>query len=104
MQKYICNLLILALGTSSTCLIAPCHAQTAVKSNSQNTDNISSISSNSPSSIQLPDLTKSTDSKPTLLSEADSQSSISNANINTTQPKSRVPIFSRIFRSPFMQQ
>ncbi|MBD2681522.1 MULTISPECIES: hypothetical protein [Nostoc] len=104
MHKYIWNLLMLVLATISTCTITPCHAQTPAKSDSQNTDNISAISSNSPSAIQLRDLSNSTDSKPTILSETVSNTSVSQANITAPQPKIRIPIFSRIFRTPSMQQ
>ncbi|WP_392534687.1 hypothetical protein [Nostoc sp. C117] len=104
MQKYICNLLILGLGASSTCLFTPCHAETAVKSNSQSTDNTSSISSDSPSTIKLRDLANSTDSKPTIVSDAVNNSSASSPKITTTKPKLRVPIFSRIFPTSSMQQ
>ncbi|MBW4676041.1 MAG: hypothetical protein KME52_19055 [Desmonostoc geniculatum HA4340-LM1] len=104
MHKYIWNLLILVLATISTCMITPCHAQTAAKSDNQNTDNISSLSSNSPSAIQLRDLTSSTDNKSTIVSETVSNSSEAKANVTPTQPKPRIPIFSRIFRTPSMQQ
>lgn len=104
MHKYIWNLLMLVLATISTCTIAPCHAQTAAKSDSQNTDNISSVSSNSPSAIQLRDLVNSTDNKSTVLSETVSNTSVSQANITAPQPKVRIPIFSRIFRTPSMGQ
>ncbi|MCF2150929.1 hypothetical protein IQ276_031800 [Desmonostoc muscorum LEGE 12446] len=104
MHKYICNLLMLVSATISTCIITPCHAQTAAKSDSQSTNNMSSVSSNSPSAIQLRDLTNSSDSKPTIISETVSNSSASKANITATQPKPRIPIFSRIFRTPSMQQ
>ncbi|MFN6500663.1 MAG: hypothetical protein RMX65_027175 [Nostoc sp. DedQUE01] len=104
MHKYIWNLLMLVLATTSTCTITPCHAQTAAKSDSQNTDNISAASSNPPSAIQLRDLLNSNDSKPTVLSETVNNSSVSQANITAPQPKVRIPIFSRIFRIPSMQQ
>ncbi len=95
---------MLVLATISTCALTPCHAQTAAKPDSQNTDNISSVSSNSSSAIQLRDLANSTDSKPTILSETVNNSSVSQANITAPQPKVRIPIFSRIFRTPSMQQ
>ncbi|MEH1945118.1 MAG: hypothetical protein V7L01_33555 [Nostoc sp.] len=110
MQQYLSHLLILALGTSSTFVITPCQGQTPVKSKSQNTDNITSISSNSPSAIQLSDFANSTNSKTPILSEAVNNSSgananiADNANITATKPKPRVPIFSRIFPTPSMQQ
>ena len=110
MRQYIFNLLILVLGTSSTFIITPSQAETPVKSNTQNTDNITSISSNSPLSIQLSDFANSTNSKPPILSEADNNSSgakaniADDANITATKPEPRVPIFSRIFPTPLMQQ
>ncbi|MEH2437934.1 MAG: hypothetical protein V7K25_27540 [Nostoc sp.] len=110
MRQYIFNLLILVLGTSSTFIITPSQAETPVKSNIQNPDNITSISSNSPSAIQLSDFANSTNSKSPILSEAaknfsDANTNIAdNANITSTKPKPRVPIFSRIFPTPSMQQ
>lgn len=104
MQQYISNLLILVIGTSSAFIVTPSEAQTPVKSNSQNTDNITSISSNSPSTIQLNDFANSTASKPRILSEAANNSSAANANITATKPQPRLPIFSRIFPRPSMQQ
>ncbi|MCL6754376.1 hypothetical protein KBT16_26740 [Nostoc sp. CCCryo 231-06] len=70
MRQYIFNLLIVVLGTSSTLIITPSQAETPVKSNTQNTDNITSLSSNSPSAIQLSDFANSNNSKPPILSEA----------------------------------
>ncbi|MBN3939615.1 MAG: hypothetical protein V7L21_01765 [Nostoc sp.] len=103
MQQYISHLLILVLGTSSTFLVTPCQAQTPVKTNSQNPENVTSISSSSPSANQLSDFANSTNtnSKPPLLSEATNNSS---ANITASKPRPRVPIFSRIFATPSMQQ
>ncbi|MBW4425914.1 MAG: hypothetical protein KME50_16055 [Nostoc desertorum CM1-VF14] len=110
MRQYIFNLLILALGTSSAFIITPSQAETPVKSNSQNLDNITSISSSSPSAIQLSDFANSTNGKPPIFSEAANKSSgtnvnlADNANITATKPQPRVPIFSRIFPTPSMQQ
>ncbi|MEH2299822.1 MAG: hypothetical protein V7K88_12540 [Nostoc sp.] len=107
MRQYTSHLLILVLGTSSTFIVTPSQAQTPVKPNSQNTNNITSLSSNSPFAIQLSDFANSTNSKPPILSEAAKNSSVSdasNANITANKPKPRVPIFSRIFPTPSMQQ
>ncbi len=104
MQQYISHLLILVLGTSSTFIVTPSQAETPVKTNSQNTENISSISSNSPSTIQLSDFANSNNSKPAIVSEAVNKSSAANANITATKPQPRIPIFSRIFPTPSMQQ
>ncbi|WP_375443195.1 hypothetical protein [uncultured Nostoc sp.] len=104
MQQYFSHLLILALGTTSIFIITPCQGQTSVKPNSQNTDNISSVSSNSPSAIPLSDSANSTNNKQTIVSEASNNSSAANANITATKPEPRLPIFSRIFPTPSMQQ
>lgn len=104
MQQYISHLLILVLGTSSNFLVTPCQAQTPVKTNSQNPENVTSISSSSPSAAKLSDFANSTNSKPPLLSEAANNSSATNANITANKPRPRVPIFSRIFPRPSMQQ
>jgi hypothetical protein len=104
MQQYIWNLLVLVLGASSTFIITPCQAQTPVESNSKNPNNISSISSDPPPAIELSDSASSIKSEPPILTEAARNSSASNANIATTKPEPRIPIFSRVFRSPSMQQ
>ncbi|WP_392482429.1 hypothetical protein [Nostoc sp. C110] len=104
MQQYFSHILILALGTTSTLMITPCQGQTPVKPNNQNTENISSVSSNSPLAIPLSDSPNSTNNKPTILSEVSNNSSVVNANIAATKPKPRLPIFSRIFPTPSMQQ
>lgn len=104
MQQYICNLLVLVLGTSSTFIVTPCQAQTPDQSNSQNTNNVSSTSSNSPSATQLSDFGDSTNNKPPILPEAANNSSAANANITATKPQPRIPIFSRIFPITSMQQ
>ncbi|NDJ23586.1 hypothetical protein GS682_18475 [Nostoc sp. B(2019)] len=105
MQQYTWNLLILVLGASSTFIITPCHAQTPVESNSKNTNNISSTSSDqAPAIIELSDSASSTNSEPPIFTEATSKSSVSSASIAATKPKPRIPIFSRVFPSPSMQQ
>ncbi len=104
MQQYICNLLILVLGTSSIFMVTPSQAQTPDQSNSQNTNNVSSTSSNSPSAIQLSDFADSTNNKPPILADAANNSSAANANITATKLKVRVPIFGRIFPTTSMQQ
>ncbi|MEH2409417.1 hypothetical protein [Nostoc sp.] len=104
MQQYISHLLILVLATSPTLIVTPSQAETPVKTNSQNTDNISSISSNSPSAIPLSDFANSTNTKPPILAEAVNNSSAANANITATKPQARIPIFSRIFPRPSMRQ
>ncbi|MBN3921866.1 hypothetical protein [Nostoc sp. NMS4] len=104
MQQYISHLLLLVLGTSSTFLVTPCQAQTPEKTNSQNPENVSSISSNSPSAIQLRDFTNPANSKLPLLSEVINNSSTANAKITTNKPQPRVPISSRIFPTASMQQ
>lgn len=104
MQEYISHLLVMVLGTSSTLLVTPCQAQTPIKTNSQNAENVASISSSSPATIQLSDLVNSTNSKPPILSEAVNNPSAANANITANKPQPRIPIFSRIFPTPSMQQ
>ncbi|MBW4451868.1 MAG: hypothetical protein KME55_03835 [Nostoc indistinguendum CM1-VF10] len=100
----------LYLLIESAFIITPSQAETPVKSNSQNLDNITSISLSSATAIQLSDFANSTNSKPHILSEAANNSSganatlADNANITATKPQPRVPIFSRIFPTPSMQQ
>ncbi|MGV0106758.1 Beta-Ig-H3/fasciclin [Nostoc sp. DSM 114160] len=104
MHQYISHLLVLVLGTSSTFLVTPSQAQTPVKTKNQNPENVTSISSNSLQATQLSDFTNSTNSKPPLLSEVTNNSSATNTNIIANKPRPRVPIFSRIFPTPSMQQ
>lgn len=104
MQQYLSHLLMLVLGTSSTLIVTPSHAQTPIKINTQNTDNITSISSNSPSAIQLSDFANSTNSKPPILAEVANNSSAGNAKITATKPQPRIPVFSRIFPTASMRQ
>ncbi|WP_193195326.1 hypothetical protein [Nostoc sp. MG11] len=104
MQQHIWNLLILGLG-ASTVIITPCHAQTPVESNSKNTNNISSTSSEQTSTIiELSDSASFTNSEPPIFTETTPNSSVSSASIAATKPKPRIPIFSRVFPSPSMQQ
>jgi hypothetical protein len=105
MQQNICNLLVIVLGASSAFIIIPCQAQTPGESNREATNNLSSISSDQPPARELSNLatSNSTTSKPPVVIEANN-SSASSASITATKPKPRIPIFSRVFPAPSMQQ
>jgi hypothetical protein len=100
MNKYIRNLLALALVANSAWLVTPCKAQISVKSNSENPNNIIPVSS------QLP--TVDTNTSTTSSNSANSTNnkpiaSSSNA-IPATKSNLRIPISSRVFSTPSMEQ
>jgi hypothetical protein len=100
MNKYIRNLLALALVASSAWLVTPCKAQTPVKSKSENPNNIIPLSSQSPTGDTNTSTTSSnsanyTNNKPI--------ASSSNA-IPATKSNPRIPISSRVFSAPSMEQ
>ncbi|MBD2607731.1 hypothetical protein H6G81_25175 [Scytonema hofmannii FACHB-248] len=99
MNQYIRNLLALALVANSAWLLTPCKAQTPVKSKSENPNNIISVSSQSPTvdtntSITSNNSTNYTNKKPIASSNT----------IPATKPNPRIPISSRVFSTPSMQQ
>lgn len=101
MKKYIRNLLTLALVATSACLVTPCQAQTSVKSKSENPNNIIPVSSQSPTAVDTnisntsSNSTNSTNNKPI---------ASSNATAPATKPNPRIPISSRVFTAPSMEQ
>jgi ABC-type oligopeptide transport system substrate-binding subunit len=97
MNQHICNLLALVLAAISACAIAPCQAQTPTDSNSENNNLVQATDNTVPS--QLSDSATSNNSKSTVISESDN-----NTQVTSTKPNPRIPISSRIFAVPSMQQ
>ncbi|NEU75671.1 hypothetical protein PI95_024695 [Hassallia byssoidea VB512170] len=100
MNQYIRNLLALALVANSAWLVIPCKAQTPVKSKSENPNNIIPVSSQSPIAVDTnisntsSNSTNSTNNKPIASSNP----------IPATKPNPRIPISSRVFAAPSMEQ
>ncbi|OUL19323.1 hypothetical protein [Nostoc sp. 106C] len=105
------NLIALLLASTSAFILTPCQAQSQPESNNSNGQNISPISSELATGIdkivpsQPSDLKSSTNNKADILSE-NSNTSSTTATVSTTAKTSnlRVPISSRIFAVPSMQQ
>ncbi|BAY09564.1 hypothetical protein [Calothrix sp. NIES-2098] len=108
------NLIVLILASISAFIVTPCHAQNQGETNNSNTQKISPGSSELTTGVdttletlpsQSSDLNSSTNNKAEKLSENSSNSSTTAA-LTTTDPISnpRVPISSRIFAVPSMQQ
>ena len=99
MNKYIRNLLALALVATSAGIVTPLRAQTPVKSKSENPNNIIPVSSQSPAvdtniSNTSSNSTNYTNNKPIASSNT----------IPATKPNPRIPISSRVFAAPSMEQ
>lgn len=99
MNQYIRNLLALALVANFAWLVTPCKAQTPVKSKSENPNNIPVSSQSSTgdtnTSTTSSNSANSTNNKPI--------ASSSNA-IPATKSNPRIPISSRVFAAPSMEQ
>ncbi|MDZ7959095.1 MAG: hypothetical protein RMY34_14640 [Aulosira sp. DedQUE10] len=106
------NIIALAVISISTFIVIPCQAQTAPESNNSDTNKISPISTepsigiNTTAPSQGNNSSSSTNNLLNILSE-----SLSNPSTNTTvtttattKPSTRIPIGSRIFAVPTMQQ
>lgn len=111
MQQYFQKLIPLLLLSISAFIATPSQAQSPGESNNRNTNNISPISSELSTGIntnelsQPSDLNKSTNDKPDILSENFDNSSTNTAVTTTaTTSNQRIPISSRIFAVPSMQQ
>ncbi|MBW4646318.1 MAG: hypothetical protein KME23_25560 [Goleter apudmare HA4340-LM2] len=109
MEQSTQQLLALALAAGLAFVMAPCQAQTARELNEDEINSNSSISSKSSAentnlSSKLSDSSSSGQSKADITSEVDSNSSSTNNTVPATQPTARIPISSRIFAVPSMQQ
>ncbi|MBD2771883.1 hypothetical protein [Iningainema tapete] len=104
MHPYTCNLVTLVIALCSASIISPSFAQNLEESNKENTISISSSSSNFNEDTIPSNLSKSdfTDDKSVIISDADNQ--VSTTNVAATKPNPRIPIPSRIFAAPSMQQ
>ncbi len=101
----------LLLVSISALIVTPSQAQSLGEANNSNTNNVSPLSSEISTDIntnvlsQPSNLNKSTNDKPDILSE-NSENSSTNSAVTTTSTNStqRIPISSRIFAVPSMQQ
>lgn len=101
MNKYIRNLLALALVATSAGILTPLRAQTPVKSNSENPNNIIPVSSQSATAV---DTNISTTSSNSTNSTNNKPIASRNATAPATKPNLRIPISSRVFAAPSMEQ
>jgi len=104
MKHYSFPLLVLLLSAVSNFVAIPCQAQTAEESNINTTTNISSekvsANDNQNERSQLNNADNSANTKSTFISE--NTETVSSVSVNKTNP--RIPISSRIFAAPSMQQ
>jgi hypothetical protein len=104
MHKYSYHLLLLAIAAISAFSVNPCHAQTSPDSNNGNTKNIIPVTSEVSTTEdrikerQLRD-SASSNNPETILSQTTSETPLAN-----TQSNLRIPIYSKIFAVPSMQQ
>ncbi|MBW4611902.1 MAG: hypothetical protein KME21_01180 [Desmonostoc vinosum HA7617-LM4] len=101
MQQYFFNFMII-LGASATLLISPCQAQTPTELNEKSSNNPKSL--NSSPVTEVTNSGNDTNKDLPILSQVDSNSSASNSDVAVKKPEPRIPIFSRIFPAPSMQQ
>lgn len=112
MHQYCQNIIALAVVSISALSVMPCQAQTAAESNNNDTNKISPISTEPSISINptAPSLdnnsSSSTNNQLNILSENLSAPSAnpSNMTADVAQPSTRIPIGSRIFTVPTMEQ
>jgi hypothetical protein len=96
-HQYLSNLLAFLFATSYACVLTPCQAQTSIESNTENINPISATD-------KIPsNLSDSSNTQPVVSKDSISEVSSSNPN-PATNPNPRIPISSRIFRTPLMQQ
>ncbi|MBE9003532.1 hypothetical protein IQ259_00410 [Fortiea sp. LEGE XX443] len=107
MKQYNFTLLILLLSTGFHFISIPCQAQTARRASEIN-NNISAenVSSNENNNERSPIINTddSANTKSTIISENLGNTTPVSDNQANTQSKFRIPISSRIFASPSMQQ
>lgn len=103
MKQYSFSLLVLLLSAVSNFVAIPCQAQTASDANINTTNNISSetvTNDNLNERSQVDNADNSANSKSTVVSENTEQAS--SVKKNLVNP--RIPISSRIFAAPSMEQ
>jgi len=103
MHPYIRNLVALLLASSSASMATRSLAQTLVETNNNNINNTGAISSQSVSTSQS-NFGGSTNSRPVILSDGASNTASANANVTATNDNPRIPISSKVFSAPSMQQ
>ncbi|MBW4588288.1 MAG: hypothetical protein KME33_24280 [Aetokthonos hydrillicola CCALA 1050] len=99
MRPYTHTFLTLVVTFISTSMVTPCLAETPVLSNKDSV----SISSASISTLKSQP-SSSSKNKQVIISENASNTSGSKETVAPTKPDSRLPISSRIFAAPSMQQ
>ncbi|WP_026732091.1 hypothetical protein [Fischerella sp. PCC 9605] len=111
MHQYLYHLLVLILAANSAAIAIPSQAQTQRKSNPENINNItipivsqSSSATNTAVTSNLGDVGSSSNSQPAVISESADSASTTSTEPAATNPNPRIPISSRIFAVPSMQQ
>jgi hypothetical protein len=100
MHQYLRNLLAFVFVTSYACVLTPCQAQTSIESNSEN---VNTISATDKTPSNLSDSNNTSNSQPAVSKNPISEVSSPNPN-PAIKPNPRIPISSRIFSTPLMQQ
>jgi hypothetical protein len=112
MNQYSYHLFLLVLTVISALSVCPCQAKTPLESNSDQ-NSISPISHEVLTTTNTTDRTKSsqvsnsagnTNSEQTIVSETTNDTSSTSSPLATTNTSLRIPISSRIFSVPSMQQ
>jgi hypothetical protein len=111
MPQFFQKLTPLVLTTIAALIVTPCQAQVSVESQNSNLDNISPISADSSTDLEktVPDISNDlssfTNKKPDILSEtADNSSTPAAASTTAKIYNPRIPVSSRIFPVPTMEQ
>ncbi|AFY42806.1 hypothetical protein [Nostoc sp. PCC 7107] len=106
MNQYSCPLLALLLSVVSSFICIPCHAQvtTEAKSELDNNNPPEKTSFNNKEVLPVNNADDSATVKSTVISDNSETTAAVTGNQANSQPTFRVPINSRIFASPSMQQ
>ncbi|MBE9205268.1 hypothetical protein IQ244_01730 [Nostoc sp. LEGE 06077] len=106
MKQYSCPLLALLLSIVSSFMCVPCHAQVATEAKSEldNNDSPQKTSLNKNEVLPVNSAEDSANIKSTVISDNSETTAAVTNNQANTQPTLRIPINSRIFASPSMQQ
>ncbi|MCC5634478.1 hypothetical protein LC593_01165 [Nostoc sp. CHAB 5844] len=106
MKQYSCPLLALLLSVVSSFMCIPCRAEVATEANTELNNNISSekTSFNKNERSPVSNTDDSANAKSTVISENSENTASLRENQANLQPKFRIPISSRIFAAPSMQQ
>lgn len=108
MKQYSCPLLVLLLSTVSSVISIPCHAQIATEVNTELNNNILSdkktINNNKNERSLVNNADNSANAKSTVISDNSENTASVSDNQANIQPTFRIPISSKIFAAPSMQQ